>query len=116
MDGESATGTCSTDVGNFCVRCNSRRNTPFCPVCGEPLTANRFIGQTLQQLQAEGEDAGRTYRYASERISDFQRRYDADMKPLKESLDKASAVCQAIREAIDWARRNDIQHPNVRRD
>lgn len=99
----------------FCDSCNHERETPFCAVCGERLTDNKFIGHNLQHLESECEEAARESRQARDQVQSLERKHEAEMAPAKERLSKAAAVCRDINQAKDWARENDIQHPNYRR-
>lgn len=98
-----------------CPRCNKVQTTPFCPTCGERLVKNPFIGYNLQQLVHENNDAVEAHRDIATSINHLRREHGAKLKPLEERRQKAAERCQQIKEAIDWARKNDIQHPDVRR-
>lgn len=99
-----------------CERCDVDRNTPFCPVCGERLTDNEFIGHNIQHLGELNEEVSRECREASDRIREMESRHKCELQPLKDRHSKSAAKNKAIRDAIDWARKNDIQHPGYRRN
>jgi hypothetical protein len=98
-----------------CDRCNTERSTPFCPMCGERLTDNQFIGHDMQQLESEYEEFNQKCTAANDRIQILERKHGQEMEPAVKSLDYWIALRQQISEAKEWARKNDIQRPDCRK-
>jgi len=91
-----------------CKRCYQDRESPFCPVCGERLTGNPFIGHGARELAHSQEDASREMRHATDKVREIERKYEAELKEARKYQGGKAEVCRQLSEALDWAKLNHL--------
>lgn len=99
----------------FCDYCNCNRDSPFCPACGDRLTTNKHIGLSMTQLTNMKEHAARELRQQLDAIKRVGRRHVEEMDPEENKRRELSDQLNELNEALEWAKKHDIQHPDYRR-